>query len=138
MCETFRVCLGDPPPLCITPYNPHALKFTPGIAEATLPPRGVASFHYAFLTIVVTLRATVVRPRAQSGVESASETGNFNELLQRFGVAGTIGTLPRARAPCTCTRFQVPERVPEGYERDALSLWILRGSTCQALTCPNY
>jgi len=49
-------------------YNLHALKFTPGIAAATLPPRGVASFHYAFLTIVVTprrppLRGAVARPR---------------------------------------------------------------------------
>jgi len=40
--------------------------------------------------------AAPLHRRAEWSRESASETGNFNELLQRFGVAGAIGTLPRA------------------------------------------
>lgn len=82
------------------------------------------------------LRLAVPRrtaPRRARAEQSAPETGNFNELLQRFGVAGTIGTLPRPRV--YTLHFQVAECAP-GRLRAAP--WILRGSTCQALMCLNY
>jgi len=103
---------------------------SPGVVTVSLPPRGVASFHYAFLTIVAVPRRAA--PRNRVLLKQVISMNYCNALV----------------LPTPSVRFRDPPRVyatfPGGGTRlGAVTgrrdvLWILRGSTCQALTCLNY